>query len=184
MRLLGRILQAARKEDALLLYSTASPWYPDMLAAAIVGLWPKRHRSVRPVRYREFMALMRSATVVVSPVRLGMRRTAGLLTFLNAMWLKKPTIATNALGVKDYIQDGETGLIVDGTPGSYVKALRWVLDPANRDQVTCLCAKAHQVVSEQFTFENHVFSLLTVLDEAMSETTCARVSPHIKVKSA
>ena len=310
MRLLGRILAAARGKKALLLYGSNSRWYPDMLAAAIVGLWPKRYRpvivltgdtwepkpglrhlvnrlvvkladraisrytvvstdelhifphawgvaeakmrfcpwgvtardhddetdtfatppgdyifvggntyrdyepllaaarqlpgyhflmataclsgradlppniTVRSVRYSEFMVLMRSAAVVIAPIRLGLRRTAGLLTLLNAMWLGKPTIVTDALGARDYIQDGETGLIVDGTPESYVEALRWMLDPGNRDQVTSLCARAHRVVSEQFTFENHVISLLAVLDEAISEAARGPVSPDIQVKAA
>lgn len=308
MRLLFRILQTARNEEVLLLYSTTSRWYPDLLAAAVMGIWPRRLRPVivltgdmwepkrplrhlfnrflikladraidryavvstaelqlfpriwgvdpakmrfcpwgvtgrdheklgdeappgnyifvggntyrdyeplleavwqlpeyhflmattclqdrsdlppnvvvRPVRYREYMALMRLATAVISPVRLGMRRTAGLLTFLNAMWLKKPTIVTDALGVRDYVQDGETGLIVDGTPDSYVKALRWILDPANRDRVAYLGEKAHQVVAQQFTFENHVIALLEVLDEAAQGAAAADHSSQFRINAA
>ena len=37
------------------------------------------------------------------------------------MILEKLTIVTNTLGVRDHIKNGETALVVDGTPESYAE---------------------------------------------------------------
>ncbi|HXV98250.1 MAG TPA: glycosyltransferase [Anaerolineae bacterium] len=124
-----------------------------------------------PIQHREYVALTRAAGVVVVPIRRGLRRAAGQYTYLNAMWLGKPTIVNETLGVHDHIRDGETGLIVDGSPESYVKALRWVFDPAHQAEVAAMCARAKQVVSEQFTYNHHIARLLAVLDEAVRDAS-------------
>jgi glycosyltransferase involved in cell wall biosynthesis len=119
-----------------------------------------------PVSREMFFGLMRSASAVVVPIRGGLHRAAGQQTYLNAMWLGKPTIVPDTLGVRDHVENYRTGLIVDGSPEDYTKALRWVFDPARQSEVATMCAQAHKVVSEQFAFENHVTHLLGVLDEA------------------
>lgn len=121
------------------------------------------------VPHPEFVALLRAAAAVVVPVRAGLRRAAGHNTFLNAMLLGKPTIVPNVFGVADHIRDGETGLVVDGSPEDYVRALRWVFDPANREAVARMGQAASHTVSQQFTFERHVACLLRILDEAIRD---------------
>ena len=123
-----------------------------------------------PVSHHEFVLLMRSAAVTVVPIRRGLRRAVGQQTYLNAMWLRKPTIVTDTLGVRDHVHHRETALIVEGTPESYVEALRWVFDPHNREEIERLGNNARRVVQEQFSFEKHIARLLKIMDEAIYET--------------
>ncbi len=295
LRVLLRVLRAARHEQALLLDSTSGPWYPDLFAAALIGLWPRwkrpavvlmgdmwepsrsarhlaeralirladrgitlyalqsseevadfpklwgvdpakvrlslyfytlsegevngppeplgdyvfaggnAHRDYGPlieaarhmpetrfvfatsrihpkqqaalppnvsagaVPHAEFVRLMRGAAAVVVPIRQGLRRAAGQQTYLNAMMLYKPTIIPNGYGVRDHVIDGKNALVVDGTPGDYCRALSWVLDPANRDQVDRLRLAARQA-AEQFSFNRHTARLMELVDEALRLT--------------
>jgi len=119
------------------------------------------------VPHAEFVRLMRSAAAVVVPMRQGLRRSTGHQTYLNGMWLKKPTIVNDVYGVRDHVRHGETGLIVSGTPQSYVEALRWVLDPANQAAVQQMCANAALDVDTRFNDESHARALLAVMDDAL-----------------
>lgn len=70
--------------------------------------------------------------------------------------------------MREYVADGKTGIIVDGSPESYVRAIQWVLDPANNGRIHQMCTLAHNTVREQFTIENHVTKLLAIMDEALA----------------
>jgi glycosyltransferase involved in cell wall biosynthesis len=52
------------------------------------------------------------AAVVVVPLLADTVRSGGQQTYLNAMMRGKPVVVTDAPGVRDYIRDGETGVIV------------------------------------------------------------------------
>jgi glycosyltransferase involved in cell wall biosynthesis len=115
----------------------------------------------------EYSKLMREATAVVIPLQCQVRRITGALTYLQAMWLKKPIIVSDALSVRDYIDDGVTGWIVDGSPESYVEAIRWVMDPAHWEEVARVCDQAHQAVDSQFSLDRYVTQLLEVMSEVV-----------------
>ncbi len=117
------------------------------------------------VSHQEFMGLLCSAAATVVAIRPGLRRAAGQRTYLNAMWLQKPTIVTDTLGVRDHVRHLENGLIVDGTPEDYVQALRWVFAPENRPAVSRLCHQAHEVVDTQFSFAKHISHVLSIVDD-------------------
>ncbi len=121
------------------------------------------------VSHEEFVMLMNSAGAVVVPLRQDTRRIAGLLVYLESMWLKKPTIVSDALGVCEYVEHGVTGLVVDGTPESYVDAIRWVMDPKNDEEIEHMCERAHKAVGEQFTLENYITRLLEIIDDVLEE---------------
>jgi hypothetical protein len=137
---------------------------------------PPPNVTAGPVSHDNFMRLLRSAAAVVVPLRRGLVRAAGQQVYLMSMWLGKPTIVCEAPAVRDQVQDGETGFIVDGSPADYERVLRWVFDSANQDKVARLRAAAHKVVNEQYTFENHVDCLLKILDEAIYKA--ARIRPN------
>jgi glycosyltransferase involved in cell wall biosynthesis len=120
---------------------------------------------VPPAEYDE---LLGTAAAVVVPLRQDVHRSTGMLTYLQAMWAKQPVIVTDTLGVREYVTDGETGIIVDGSPEGYVAAIRRVLDPAERAWVDALCERAHQAVCEEFTVARHVDRLLALVDEAVA----------------
>jgi glycosyltransferase involved in cell wall biosynthesis len=123
--------------------------------------------TAKPVSHFEFVALMRSAAATVVPIKRGLHRAVGQQTYLNAMWLGKPTVVTDTLGVRDYIVDGENALIVDGSPESYTETLRWIFDPGNQREVDRLRTNACQTTQAQFSFEKHITRLLAILDESV-----------------
>ena len=122
-----------------------------------------------PVPRDEFIRLMRASTAVVVPMKRGLIRAVGQQTYLNAMMLGKPTIITKTLGVKDHAWDGETAILVDGTPEAYVRAVQKVLDPANALEINRICQRAQEIVRERFTFQRHAERLLEILDKAAQE---------------
>jgi len=115
----------------------------------------------------EYLNLIDTAAVVIVPLTIGLKRTTGLLTILESLSLEKVIIVPDALGIRDYVLDHETGLVVSSLPDGYVKAIRWVLAPENHDQVSKICIEARKSVSEKFTLEKHVENLLSVLHEAI-----------------
>ena len=100
------------------------------------------------VSLQEYVHLIKSAAAVIIPVQTGLKRTAG---------------------IRDYVIDGETALIVDGSAESYREAISWVMDPANETAVATMGEKAHHAVG-QFTIEKHVRCLLSVMDMIIAES--------------
>jgi len=115
----------------------------------------------------EYLDFIDTSAVVIVPLTIGLKRTTGLLTILESLSLEKVIIVPDALGIRDYVLDGETGLVVSSLPDGYVKAIRWVLAPENRVQVSKMCIEARKSVSEKFTLEKHVENLLSVMHEAV-----------------
>lgn len=113
----------------------------------------------------EWDRLVRTAAVVAVPLRRDLRRTAGLLTLLEAMWSRRPLVVTDALGVRDYVTDHVTGLVVEGTAESFTEALRWALGPEGRREMVKMGETAHAEVGERFTLAHHCECLISVLDE-------------------
>jgi hypothetical protein len=139
--------------------------------------------TVRDVPHAEFVQLMRAARAVVVPMRPMRTRAAGQQTYLNAMLLRKPTVIKDSFAVHDHVRDKENALIVDGSPQSYVDAIRWVLDPANADRVARLCEEAHRSAKNDFSFEKHVSCLLSTMDEAASDPQLARGRAKLQMPS-
>jgi hypothetical protein len=152
----GPLIQAAREMDAPI--RIASRRLGDVAMPANVVAGP-----VPPDRYDE---LFRTAAVVVVPLAGGTDRSAGQQTYLNAMAIGKPVIVTDAPGVRDYVDDRATGLIVpSGDAGALATAIRWVLDPANRDEVSAMRARARDVARTRFSTRSYVSRILAVADE-------------------
>lgn len=116
-------------------------------------------------RYDE---LFREASVVVVPLERRSDRSAGQQTYLNAMVLGKPVVVTDALGVRDYVEHGETGFLVPpGDPAALRERLRWILDPANEAEVHAVAERGRRAALERFGPNAYVERLLDVLDHAL-----------------
>ncbi len=117
--------------------------------------------------HQQFLHTLQTAEIVIIPMQQGLSRAVGQQTYLNAMWLGKPTIVNHALGVLDHVQPNETAIVVDGSPDSYVTAVQWIRNPQNQAQVARMTQQAHQVTKQQFSFEQHIICLLNIVDEAI-----------------
>jgi glycosyltransferase involved in cell wall biosynthesis len=146
------------------------PEYRFVIASHLLdGKAPPPNVRAGEVPRDEFIRLMRASAAVVVPLRRDLIRASGQQTYLNAMLLGKPTIVTDSLGVADYIHDNDIAWVVDGSPEGYVRAIRQVLDPANRDKVMQVTREAQDKVRARFNFEEHAARLVAVLDEAIRD---------------
>jgi hypothetical protein len=119
-----------------------------------------------PVPEERFFELLRNARAVVVPLADRDDRTAGQQTYLNAMALGKAVIVTDSPGVREYVEDGQTGIVVPpGDAAALVQALRWVLDPANSDEVDRMRAAAASTARTTFSPERYANALLAVAEE-------------------
>lgn len=71
-----------------------------------------RNVTAGPVSPARYDALLRSADVVVVPMQSRDDRSSGQGTMLAAMALGKPLVVNDAPGVRDYVKDSETGVVV------------------------------------------------------------------------
>jgi len=116
-----------------------------------------------PLDPDQFVQAMRRARAVVVPLRPTTDRSAGQTTYVNAMAMAKTVIVSDCIGVRDYVQDGVTGVLVPpGDPGALAKALRWASDPARRGEVREMGARARRVALERFGPEEYVAGLVEI----------------------
>jgi len=150
----GPLVAAAAEIDA-----------PFTLATELVDDPVPVNVTAGPVPYERFFELLRDASVVVVPLADRDDRTAGQQTYLNAMALGKPTIVTDSPGVREYVEDGRTGLVVPpGDAEALTAALGWVLDPANATAVGEMIAAAKEGARSRFSPEHYAESLLGVAE--------------------
>lgn len=109
--------------------------------------------------HEKFMTLLANARAVVVPLRRTVR-SAGQQTYLNAMGLGKPVVVVDAPGVRDYIINGVTGVIVPPDVTALRSALKHVMDPANADYYRQMGSKAREDVFSRFTEEHFRHGLL------------------------
>jgi len=154
----GPLLEAARQ----------MPDVPFLLVTKTLdGVDLPPNVEVQAVPYAEYCRLLSRAGVVAVPVQTGLPRSAGLLIALMAMWLGRPTVATTALAMDEYVEDGVTGVLVDGSAAAWREALSRLLDDAG--EADRLAGAARQTTRERYTFDAYVRGILAALDEAVQE---------------
>jgi glycosyltransferase involved in cell wall biosynthesis len=126
------------------------------------------HVKVGFLPHAEYMRRMREATVVVVPLAARWDRGAGQQTYLNAMAMGKLVVVPDVMGVRDYIEDGRTGLVVPARDGAALEgAIRWAIDPAHRAAVRGLGARARDTVRARFSPERYVDAVLEVVEASV-----------------
>lgn len=69
--------------------------------------------TVRGVSHEEFRELMATCRVAVVSMRGGLLHSGGQQTFLNSMYLGKPTVVVGRRVADGYVEDGVNGFVVD-----------------------------------------------------------------------
>jgi glycosyltransferase involved in cell wall biosynthesis len=116
-----------------------------------------------PVTHERYVELMRRATVVVVAMADTKDRSSGQTTYVNAMAMGKLVVTPDTLGIRDYIDDRVTGLLVPpGDVGTLRDTLRWAVDPANAGEVRSIGERARRAALERFTPDGYVENLLAV----------------------
>jgi glycosyltransferase involved in cell wall biosynthesis len=100
-----------------------------------------------PLPHDRYTELMAGAGIVVVPLVGESSRSAGHQSFLNPMLMGKATIVSDAMGVRDYVEDSVTGWVVPaGDPNALRERILWVRDPANAAEVERVRAAAKEYV--------------------------------------
>ena len=128
----------------------ATKWQPTRGLASL---------KVGPTSHDDFMSLLANSHAVIVPLRKSVR-SAGQQSYLNAMGLAKPVIVTDAPGVRDYVVDGVTGIIVPPTVEALRAAILHVMDPANAAFYLEMGMRAREDVFKRFTEEHYRHGLL------------------------
>lgn len=133
------------------------------IPARIATKWqPKQalpNVEVGSTSHEDYMALLANSRAVVVPLRQSVR-SAGQQSYLNAMGLAKPVIVTEAPGVRDYVIDGVTGVIVPPTVEALRAAIVHVMDPANAAFYKQMGQRGREHVFKHFTEEHFRHGLL------------------------
>jgi glycosyltransferase involved in cell wall biosynthesis len=132
---------------------------PTRIAAKWQPSRPVGNVKAGPTSHDEFMSLLANCRAAVVPLRQTVR-SAGQQTYLNAMGLRKPVIVTEAPGVRDYVIDGVTGVIVPHDAQALRAAILHVMDPANANFYRAMGERAREDVFKRFTEETFRHGLL------------------------
>lgn len=126
---------------------------------------PENVRVRGPLDQAAFLERLARAVVVVVPL-LGPDSPHGQTMLVQALALGKPVIATRAAGVIDYIEDGETGLLVSAGDAEALRAalVRLLGDASLRARLSSAAlATAHEL-----SYERHAERLVEIC-RAVSE---------------
>ncbi|HZT03161.1 MAG TPA: glycosyltransferase family 4 protein [Steroidobacteraceae bacterium] len=115
--------------------------------------------------YAECHAILGEAVINIVPIT-DSRTASGQVTFLTAMRMGVPTIATRCVGTVDYFIDGQTGLLV---PPGDVAALRSAIAALWHDDAlrSRLAAAGSRHAEENFSDEAAGRFLAQILDEVL-----------------
>jgi glycosyltransferase involved in cell wall biosynthesis len=123
--------------------------------------------TIGPHPQAEYDQMLRDAAVVVVALQARGDRSSGQTTYVNAMARGKAIVVTDTPGVRDYIQDGETGLIVaPGDAAAMARAVRRLLDdPAERARIG---GRAREYALAELSLTHYATRLLAVVDETLA----------------
>jgi hypothetical protein len=138
----------------------------SLLTGGELGRTPA-NLTVGPRPQAEYDAMLRAAAVVVVPLQARGDRSSGQTTYVNAMARGKAIVVTDTPGVRDYITDGETGLIVaPGDSAAMAQAITRLLDdPAERARIG---RQARDHALGQLTLTHYATRLLQLVDETLA----------------
>ena len=105
--------------------------------------------TVRPTSHSEFIEWMAGSRAVVLCLERSVRST-GQATYLNAMALGRPVLVTDSDGVRDHVEDGVTGVVMEPTVAGVRAAVADVLDPQRREHYERMGGRARAVARDQF----------------------------------
>ena len=115
----------------------------------------------------DYDAMLRAASVVVVPLEPRTDRSSGQTTYVNAMALGKAIVVSDAPGVRDYVDDGDTGVIVPcGDAAALACAVRALLSDRQRRQRLGERARRHAL--QNLTLSGYAESLLQVVEDTLA----------------
>jgi glycosyltransferase involved in cell wall biosynthesis len=129
--------------------------------------------TIAPRPQDEYDAMLRAAAVVVVPLERREDRASGQTTYVNAMARGKAIVVTDTPGVRDYITDGKTGVVVaPGDAEAMAGAVSRLL--ADPDERTRIGRRAREHALGELTLTHYAKRLLAVVDETLGAAASRR----------
>jgi glycosyltransferase involved in cell wall biosynthesis len=137
-------------------------WIATTRAEQLARLNIPAHVRVEGTSVAGFRQAMAAARLVVVPMAAGLLHSGGQQTALNAMSMGKPTICVGLKWARDFITDGENGLLVEyGDVPGLSRAIRWVIEhPEAAQRMGQRAAQRAAWFTTERTMR-HVFALAT-----------------------
>lgn len=112
--------------------------------------------------HEEYLKKMAGCTINIVALAPGLLHSGGQQTFLNSMYLGKPTIVLDTEGAKDYIIHGKDGLLVEaGNPDSLRKAILYLVH--NKQEANIL-GKEAQLKVREYSTEAHFIKIINLAE--------------------
>jgi len=139
------------------------------------GRIPSNFTLLPPQSLFQMRDLYARCAVVVIPLRRGTQHSAGRTTVAEAMASAKAVVATDLPGMRDYIEEGVNGLLVEeGDEGALRNAVTELLSSDKR--LVSLGLAGRKVAEEKWNFDVYVEYLSRVLAEAARRPSPALAS--------
>jgi Glycosyl transferases group 1 len=124
-----------------------------------------------PASPDEYFKMMCDASVVVVPLVADTERSAGQTTYQFARGIGKLVVVDDTTGVREYMEDRKTGLIVPpGDSKALAETLSWALDPTNAEQARQIAADGQREALQRFGPEDYVNRLLEIVDQVAPQS--------------
>ncbi len=116
---------------------------------------------IRGFSHEEYLQKMAGCLMNIVPLESGGLRTGGQQTYLNSMWLQKPTIVTDPAGACDYIEHMQDGFLVEPKdPKALRNAIEFLL--SRRDIMKEIAMKAARK-AKHYSTEEHFTKIISVV---------------------
>lgn len=160
MRDYGLLIEAARTLSVQIRVAAHDP--PPVSASEMPA-----NVTFTPLPPDEYFRTMCQASVVVLCLAANSERSAGQNSYLNPIAKGKLVVINDATGVRDYLRNRETALVVpNDDPAALADAVRWTLDPANAEAVQEIADRGRREVTERFPPDRYVGQLMQIAADA------------------
>ena len=117
--------------------------------------------TIRGYPHKEYLQLMAGCAINIVALAPGLLHSGGQQTFLNSMWLGKPTIVTDPAGACDYIDDGMDGVLVEpGDAAALRQAIVRLL--ADRAAAQAMGVRARSKVTAGYSTDDHFKNIIAL----------------------
>ncbi len=131
-----------------------------------------RNVTIKGLSHEEFRRKMAACRLAVVPMRGGLLHSGGQQTFLNSMYMGKPTIVLGRKAAEGYIESGVNGVVVDygDIPGLRNAIVSLYRDRELREKISA----SAQASASQLTTERFVRDLFCLAEEVAAACSAYR----------
>ena len=135
---------------------------------------------IKGFSHEEYIQKMAGCTINVVPLAPGLLHSGGQQTFLNSMYMGKPTIVNDPQGAKDYITNGKDGIIVK--PSDHLALRKAIIELYNNPQKAETIGENARKKVLGYSTEQHFVQIaklaMQLIYESKNKKKCDKVFPY------